>query len=44
MSTIHTMNLALADIEARLTRELQFTADAEKQITDNLALVREGFD
>lgn len=44
MSTLHTMNLALVDIEARLTRELQFSADAEKQILDNLNTVHEGLD
>jgi hypothetical protein len=44
MSTLHTMNLALVDIEARLSRELQFSADAEKQILDSLNTVREGLD
>lgn len=42
MSTLHTLNLALVDIEDRLTRELQFSSDAEKQILDALTIVREG--
>ena len=41
MSTLHSMNLALVDLEDRLVRELQFSADAEKQILDNLHAVRE---
>lgn len=44
MTTIHIMSVALADMEGRLVRELQFSADAEKQILDNLALVKDGLD
>lgn len=44
MSTIHSMSLAIVDLEERLARELQFSHDAEKQILDSLAIVREGLE
>jgi len=44
MSTLHTLNLALVDIEDRLTRELQFSHDAEKQILGALAIVKDGLE
>lgn len=34
MTTLHHLNIALIDVQERLTRELQFSADAEKQIMD----------
>ena len=34
MSTLHHLNLALIDVHERLTRELQFSTDAERQIMD----------
>jgi hypothetical protein len=44
MSTLHSMNLALVDLEDRLMRELQFSHDAEKQILDALAIVKDGLE
>lgn len=41
MSTLHTLNIALADIEGRLQRELQFTLDAQRQITECFGVVHE---
>jgi len=34
MSTLHHLNIALIDVQDRLTRELQFSVDAEKQILE----------
>lgn len=42
MSTIHSLTLALTDMEDRLVRELQFSHDAEKQILDAVGIVRDG--
>lgn len=44
MSTLHTLNLALVDIEDRLTRELQFAHDAQKQVLGALGIVKEGLE
>lgn len=44
MSNIHAMNLALVDMEERLQRELQFSADDMKQVRDGFGLVRESVD
>ena len=41
MSTLHHLNLALIDVQERLTRELQFSVDAEKQIMDAFHTVDE---
>lgn len=41
MSTLQHLNMALVDMENRLQRELQFSADAEKLIIDNMAVVME---
>lgn len=43
MSTLHHLNMALIDVQDRVQRELQFSADAEKLIIDNLATVHEAF-
>lgn len=43
MTTLHHLNMALIDVQDRVQRELQFSADAEKQIIDNLATVLEAF-
>lgn len=43
MSTLHHLNMALIDVQDRVQRELQFSADAEKLILDNLATVHEAF-
>lgn len=42
MSTLKHIDLALIDLRERLTRELQFSAEAEAQITAALATVSEG--
>lgn len=34
MTTLHHLNLALIDVQDRLTRELQFSVDAERQIME----------
>lgn len=34
MTTLHHLNLALIDVHERLTRELQFSTDAERQIME----------
>lgn len=41
MSTLQHLNMALVDMENRLQRELQFSADAEKLILDNMAVAME---
>jgi len=42
MSTLKHIDMALIDLRDRLTRELQFSAEAEAQITAALATVSEG--
>jgi len=42
MSTLKHIDMALIDLRERLTRELQFSAEAEAQITAALATVSEG--
>ena len=44
MSNLHALNLALVDMEDRLQRELQFSADDMKQVRDGFGLVREATD
>lgn len=41
MSTLHHLNMALLDMQERVQRELQFSADAEKLILDNMATAME---
>jgi len=42
MSTLKHLDLALIDLRDRLTRELQFSAEAEAQITAAIATVSDG--
>lgn len=44
MSTIHSMSLAVIDMQEKLTRELQFSADAKRQIRDAFTLLRDALD
>lgn len=41
MTTLHHMEMAVLDVRERLTKELQFSGDAERQIGQALDTVRE---
>lgn len=44
MSTIHAMSLAVLDMQDKLQRELQFSADAKRQIRDSFTLLRDALE
>lgn len=44
MTTLHHLDLALLDVRERLTKELQFSTDAERQICQALDTVSEALD
>lgn len=39
MSTLHTLNMALIDVQEKMQRELQLSVDSEKLIADALGTV-----
>lgn len=43
MTTIHNLQMLAVDLEQRVVREMQLQGDAERQVVDALATVREAF-
>ena len=41
MSTIHSLQLLAVDLEQRVTREMQFSGDAERQVSEAFSTLRE---
>ena len=41
MSTIHSLQMLAVDLEQRVVREMQFSGDAERQISDAFKTLRE---